>query len=237
MIDGNGLTSNGNMISSRIIRDNPLVRIDSEDDIVKEVNQIYRSDKPNNLEEKIINCIDLNALIDQDTPIYTRFLLTMISIEGLLIGGHDDDSISGKLSERVAYLLGESEPWLVEFFQVDPRQIPPEAVSENRVKLRTELLRFFKELYGKRSGAAHEGPNSKGRIVEESDYREADWIVRFLIFKLLDLRRTKGLTSIEKAEKPDGKSLAEYIQNCKFSFDITPFSHPTNPNEQSAAVS
>lgn len=199
----------------------PLIRVDVLDETIESASRVLKAEKPTELEEAIVNSLDVSGLISAETPLYIRFLLTVIAIESLLMHGESQESISSKLAERVAVLLGDTPAWMIEAFAVKREELTSEFVKAHLAESRIRLQNAFKILYGKRSGAAHEGLQSEGRLVSEEDYGQANMLLRFSLMMLFKLKESNGLERVAVGERHDGKSLAEYVDYCKFSFGGT----------------
>lgn len=200
------------------VYEEPLIRFNFLDEMIESASKVLKADPPTNLDEAIVSSFDVYGLISAQSPLYIRFLLTMIAIETLLMRGESPDAISATLSERIAILLGDTPAWMIEAFGVKREELTHAFVESHLVESRTKLQSSFKALYGKRSGAAHEGAESRGRTVEEEDYRDANMLFRFALEMLFQLKEKKGLDHIARGDKHDGRSLAEWVDSCKFSF-------------------
>lgn len=186
----------------------------SFDGLINSINEIYSKDNPNELEDRIKSAVDTYGIIDMTTPLDLKFLLTVISMEGLLVG--KSDYLRWRFREKVALLLGDSLEWLAFFLKKKMYEITEEDVVENLVDSRIELSRRMSDVYDKRSELAHlivrEGrPKEK---ITERDFRFAEWIFNLLLRKLLDLRSTRGINRIEKDKK--GNALDRYLEAIKF---------------------
>ena len=184
------------------------------DGLINSINDIYSKDKPNELESRIKSAVDTFGMIDMTTPLEIKFLLTVISMEGLLIGKRD--YLRWRFREKVALLLGDSREWLAFFLKKDWKEITEEEVNKNLADSRIELSRRMSDVYDKRSELAHltvRKNKSKGEITE-GDFRFVEWIFNLLLRKLLDLRLTRGIDRIEKEEK--GNPLERYLEEIKF---------------------
>lgn len=201
----------------------PLIRFDFLDGLIESASKVLKADPPTDLDEAIVNSFDVYGLISAQSPLYIRFLLTMIAIETLLMHGESQDAISSTLSERIAILLGDTPAWMIESFRIKREELTAAFAKSHLVESRTKLRSSFKILYGKRSGAAHEGVESGGRPIEEDDHRNANMLFRFALEMLFQLKERKGLDRIAKGDRRDGKSLAEWVDSCKFSFpEVSP---------------
>ena len=196
----------------------PLIRFDFLDEMIESASKVLKADPPTDFDEAIVSSFDVYGLISAQSPLYIRFLLTMIAIETLLMHGESPDAISSTLSERIAILLGDTPAWMIESFGIKREELTTAFVESHLVESRAKLQSSFKALYGKRSGAAHEGAEPRGRTVEEEDYRNANMLFRFALEMLFQLKEKKGLDRIAKDDRRDGKSLAEWVDSCKFSF-------------------
>jgi len=185
------------------------------DGLINSINEIYSKDKSNKLEDRIKSAVDTFGLINMTTPLELKFLLTVISMEGLLIGKRD--YLRLRFREKVALLLGDSLEWLAFFLKKKMYEITEEEVNKNLVNSRIELSRMMSDVYDKRSQLAHltvrSSDKSKEKITD-GDFLFAEWIFNLLLRKLLDLRLTQGINRIEKDKK--GDSLEHYLEEIKF---------------------
>ena len=186
------------------------------DETIHQINEIYSKEQPNELERRIKSAIDTYGMIDMTTPLEIKFLLTVISMEGLLIGYGERDYIGWKFREKVALLLGDSREWFASFLKKEPKEITEEDVNRNLVPSRMELSRKMAEVYDKRSRFAHltVGKKKSKEEITEGDFRFVEWIYTLLLRKLLNLRLTRGLDRIEKTK--ENKSLNLYLEEITF---------------------
>jgi len=215
-----GFFDDGNVISSRQTGDKkmPLLRISLLDEEIHSANEVLKTDHPTDLDECIINTIDVFGLIRPGSPLNVRFLITVIAIESLLAGEESEDSISSRLSERIASLLGDAPAWMIMKYGIKREELTEEYINSHLADSRIALQSEFKKIYSKRSGVAHEGLPSEDRGISKEDYNLANTLLRFALQRLLQLRRAGVINRIGRGTKPDEKSLIDYLNQLKYSF-------------------
>jgi len=206
-----------------------LFRDKEYDGFISALSQILVSDEKCELDTRIVQAIDVFGMIDDNTPLYVRFMLCVIALEGLLSKG-DRGTIRARLCEYISFLLGDSEWWLLGSENELIQQPTHKRVKgAGLVESRSSLYTIVGKMYDKRSGFAHTG--RKGEPNEEiivDDYMFVAALLRKLVERLVELRR-KGIEHLIK--KPPGKnSLEDYVENLKFSGS---FQSPTVPVERS----
>ena len=185
---------------------------------ISEINDIINKTSPTDLEQRITNAIEVYGLIDDNTSLHVSFLLCVIALEGLLLSGNDRDYLGWKLSEKITYLIGESEAWMIMFFNLPPQMTGTISHFKEKHLLEAKigLSQLVKELYGKRSGFAHSGLTDSEESISEEDFQKVDSIRRWIIERLLELSRN-GITHLKKGKGIDNDSLDVYIQKLKYS--------------------
>lgn len=143
--------------------------------------------KRNTLEDKIIQSIKLYWLSRMSEKIETRFLLTISSLESLLLTKNDRDYIGLKLSEKTTFLL------------------------EDNIDKRISLFKRMKKYYEKRSRLIHSGKSD----INRTDERTIASIYRVLVFKLLELGQ-KYKKMEQKSHSRDQEGIEDYINGMKF---------------------
>jgi Apea-like HEPN len=195
-------------------------RKENLDYAVSSINKILSKGNKTDLESSIINAIEIFGMIDASTPLHVRFILCMISLESLLISGKPEN-ILYKLSEKVTFLIGDSESWLHFYLRdetLDRESFNKDLFKRDIIQARRRLNKMVGDLYNKRSGFAHTGFVDEKRSITEQDYAEATNILRLTLIKLLYLYNNgDGILYIGK--RPDSRynSLDEYIENLKYS--------------------
>ena len=95
-----------------VIERNPIVKIPRLDNIICHLTNITKKDNRTELEHRIVNAIDIFGMIEENTPLQIRFLLCIISLEGLLLAKEDKDYLGSRIADKMAFLLGDSPEWL-----------------------------------------------------------------------------------------------------------------------------
>jgi hypothetical protein len=192
----------------------PIIRAASFDSKVSELTVIVKKIDRNEIEKRILNALDIFGMIDASTPLHIRFMLCIISLEGLLLGEDNRDYLRWKLAEKVAFLLGDVSEWFEFAYNISDKNtitedFKKEKLADSRIRLNNEVIK----LYDKRSAFAHGG---KGKEITFDDYRKACLILRLLVDKLLELRK-EGITHLSKKNDKDAGYLDEYIAGVKYS--------------------
>jgi hypothetical protein len=153
-------------------------------------------------------------------PLLQGFILCMISLESLLLSSKQEN-IGYKLSEKVTFLIGDSEQWLRYHLQdetFDIRSINKDLFKRDIIQARRGLSKMVGDLYNKRSGFAHSGLVDDKRSITEHDYTMAAGILRLTLDKLLTLYKGgDGILYISKQTDSRYSSLDEYIEIVKYS--------------------
>lgn len=182
---------------------------------IKTVTRFIRSDESHEIAERSLLAIDIYGMIEEDTPVPLKFLLSVIAIESLLLSRDDRDFLGWKLREKVAILLGDTPGWLREFLKKD--KLTEEEYEKERVAARAELAKRVGRMYDKRSGIAHPKPSGNDEKVTEDDFQFASMIFRFSIQRILSLYTVKKITRVGKTDTIDEKSLDSFIESLKYS--------------------
>ncbi len=168
--------------------------------------------------KKCLSAVDIYGLIERETPVEVRFLLSVISLEAILLGKNDKELIGMKLREKVAILVGDTPAWFAEHLgKEDPTR---EECEANRVAARIDLSKQVYDMYDKRSKFAH--ADNEREKVTESDYRFATMIFRLSLQRVVSLYE-KGIRRVAKADTVDKESLDFLIEFQKYS---TPLGWP-----------
>lgn len=157
---------------------------------------------------------DVFGILDSESPLHVKFILTMIALESLLTRGDSSDYLGWKLGERVAFLIGDDPVWMAKHYDKNPTEITKDYISKSLQGSRTELDKSVRDLYNKRSGIAHEGLTSKGREITSEDFDKASLILHLTLKKILEMRK-KSINLIAREEGK--KSLVDLINNLKYS--------------------
>src|SRR5208337_1299356 len=167
---------------------------------VKNLTQLMKGES-DDIGRRCLTAIDVYCMIDQETPLQVRFLLSVIATEGLLLGKDDRDFLGWKLREKVAILIGDTTAWFVIYLQKDVRKDgwpSKEECDANRVAARAALAKRVGDMYNKRSKFAHGSAKDKDQVGEE-DFRFASMVFRLSMQRLLTLRE-KGISRIHKED-------------------------------------
>lgn len=205
-----------------VIGRNPIVRSPSLDRMIGYLTNITKKDNRTELEDRIVNAIDTFGMIEDNTPLRIRFLLCIISLEGLLLGKGDKDYLGWKLAEKIAFLLGDSPKWLTFAYNVsnEDKSIASEKlIAEKLAESRRKLAAHIRESYEKRSAFAH--ANGKGRTrkkekeITVTDFNNSSMILRLAIEKLTELARS-GFTHLSKENNQDTHYIDKYVDDLKY---------------------
>jgi hypothetical protein len=186
------------------------------DEMIDKINSMYATVEPNELQRRMKNSIYTYGMIEKAMPIETKFLLTVISIEGLIISYEERDYIGWKFREKIAILLGDTIEWMAFFLRKNQGAVTNEDIESNLVSSRIELSRRIGDVYDKRSRLAHlsvEKKKSRKGITDE-DLLFVEWMYHLLLDKLMKLCLSEGLETIEKTKEK--KSLNSYLEKIKF---------------------
>lgn len=184
---------------------------------VKTITRFIRCNESHDIAKRCCLAIDIYGMIEEDTPVALKFLLSVIALESLLLSKDDKDVLGWKLREKVAILLGDTPNWLMEFLKKD--KWTEEVCDRVRVAARAELAKKVGEMYEKRSGIAHPKPSQKDEVTED-DFNFASMIFRFSMQRILSLHTTKGIIRVGKTDTIDDKSLDSFIESLKYSVPL-----------------
>lgn len=181
---------------------------------VATLSNMIRKEDTSELARRCLSAVDIFGMIERETPLEVRFLLSVIPLEGILLGKNDKDYLGMKLREKVTILLGDTPYWLRTCLG---KESPTEEErSNNRVPARIELAKRISEMYGKRSGFAH--ADDEPEKVTESDCIFASEIFRLTLQRILSLYEKEGINRIaKKNDTLDKKSLDYFIESLKYS--------------------
>ena len=202
-----------------------FVRRDFLDQMVSDITSMRINKHPSDLEKRLLNAVDIFGLVDDATPLHIRFLLCIIALEGMLLAEGEKDYLGWKLSEKVAFLLGDTPAWIVTFYRIPPEDVrtslTDDYINKKRSSARSALDRQMKKFYGKRSGFAHGGLEAdKSKKISSDDYNMISSILRWTIEKLIELHKS-GINHIATKDKEkiseDASSLDAYIEKLRYS--------------------
>jgi hypothetical protein len=185
--------------------------IDELEHFSKLVSSMTRSAALSEIEQNVLSAIDVYGLIQRETPIELKFLLSVIALEGLLSAKYDIDFLAWKLREKVALLLGDNEAWLRQYLRRPfEEKVTPEEIEKHRVSARRELARRVAGMYGLRSQFAH----ARGRMGEEitdRDFGFASFVFRFSLQRVLQLYDKEGIRTVSKADPKDEQKASQSL--------------------------
>jgi hypothetical protein len=196
----------------QIDRNITLFRIELFDNRIKEMNEIIDSINRSELEERIISVIDIMGMINDQIPLEMRYLLCIISLEKLLL--YEKDYLGWKLAERISFLLGLEDLWLLTFDNYNEIFTNEELRKDVLPKAKFELNKKIKKLYDKRSSFAHSGKIQN--MITPEDFRFAQRLVVWLVELLMNLRKI-GIKCIQNQTNDIGNpiSLEAHIDRMK----------------------
>jgi hypothetical protein len=197
-------------------------RTDGLDQMVSDISSIVNSKNPTDLDKRIVNMIDIFGLIDDLTPLYVRFLVSIVSLENLLLD--ERDYLGWKLAEKISYLIGDTRAWFATYYGIEPENEADELtdafIKENSAMARIALDRTIRRFYEKRSAIAHGGlEGSRNKRITANDYNLAISLVLWTVEKLLELRRNNGIEHIANKTtdtSEDMTSLNYYLEKMKY---------------------
>jgi hypothetical protein len=180
------------------------------------LSRLIQYKKQGEMARRCISGVDVFGMINYDTSLEVKFLLSVIATEGLLLGRDDKDFLGWKLKEKIAIILGDTPVWLMEYLG---KKNVPTATQRNRYRIaaRRGLAKKIGEMYEKRSRFAHQ--DNKTRITPE-DYRFASMIFRLTLQRVLWLYSTKGIKRVNKQSKTDVRSIDGFIEDMKYSVPL-----------------
>lgn len=178
------------------------------------LSNMVRKEDASELAKRCLSAVDIYGMIERETPLEVRFLLSVISLEGILLSKDDvAQGLGMRLKEKVAILLGDSHFWFVTY--LEKGNPTPQECEANRVAARAALAKKVSDMYGKRSGFAHAKNDSEK--VTESDYNFASTIFRLSLQRILSLWEKQGIRRITKSDTVDKESLEYFIESLKYS--------------------
>jgi len=192
-------------------------RINSEiEEYLQTINGFVRNQTDDEIARRCLSAIDTYGLMQSETPLELRFLLSVIGTECLLLGREDKDFLGWKLREKVAILFGDSAVWFREF--LNKKTPTQDECNENRVAAKADLAKRITDLYEKRSALVHRYDEEKK--LTEDDFRLASMIMRFSMQKLLRLYVKAGIRRVSKVSTVDPQSLDGFIESIKYSVPL-----------------
>jgi hypothetical protein len=155
-------------------------------------------------------------MMERQTPIELRFLLSVMATERLLLGGEDKDFLGWKLREKAAMLLGDTPGWLREYLGKGPKDaLTEEECNESRAAARADLAKKIRTIYEKRSGLVHQD-EGETRVTED-DFALASMLFRWSLHRIVRLYAEKAIRRISKKTTVDLESLDGFIESMKYS--------------------
>ena len=179
--------------------------IDELEGYSKLVSSMTRIESISEIEQNVLSAIDVYGLIQRETPVELKFLLSVIALEGLLSGKYDFDFLAWKLREKVALLIGDDGAWIREYLQTPfDEEVTSEEIEKYRVPARRELARRVARMYGLRSQFAHARGKMEDEITDK-DFRFASFVFRFSLQRVLQLHEREGIRTVSKPDQKDEK--------------------------------
>jgi hypothetical protein len=146
--------------------------------------EITQSRRPNELQKRIIQSMQIFGLSRLSRKTELRFLITIAAIESLLLTKTDRDYLGLKLAEKTAFLL------------------------ENERERRIVLYKLMKNYYDMRSGIIHRGTSD----ISKDDEENISGLYRYLINKLIDLS-SKYEKMEQKSSDTDEEGIEDYVND------------------------
>jgi hypothetical protein len=181
---------------------------------------VKKSEKEqSDIEKGISNALDSLGIIETGTPLHLKFLLSIFSLEGLVLSGEDKEySLRKKLPEKIAFLIVDSSNWQETIRDLGLENFLLKSLAEARVS----LVKKLEKMYDKRSDVAHSRVGNDKVLIE--DFNFISRILRLVIMKLSGLNerddeRHKRITHVKKKKilLNDESSLDTYIDILKYS--------------------
>jgi hypothetical protein len=197
-------------------------RIDVFDQMVTDITNMRINKHTSEIEKGVLNAIDIFGLSDSATALEIRFLVCVTALEGLLLSKDDKDYLGWKLSEKVAFLVGDTREWIATFYNIPLKDrvttLTDDYINQERVSARKALYRCMKKLYSKRSGFTHGNLESdKEKRITINDYDMISSILIEIIKKLTQLHKNGRIKHIASRSEEDKSSLDHHIEELRYS--------------------
>jgi hypothetical protein len=182
------------------------------------VNDFVRRRTDDEIARRCLSAIDIYGMMEKETALKLKFLLSIMATESLLLGKDDKDFLGWKLREKVAILLGDTPNWVKQHLSKSPKDsLTREECDQARPAARAELAKKVGMIYDKRSALVHQ---DAGEEITEDDFRFASMIMRFSLHRILRLYNEKGITRVSKTSTVDPQSLDGFIESMKYSVPL-----------------
>ena len=183
------------------------------------VNDFVRKGTDDEIARRCLSAIDIYGMMEGQTPIELRFLVSVMATERLLLGRDDKDFLGWKLREKAAILLGDTPGWLEEYLGKIPKDaLTAEECNESRAAARADLAKKVGTIYEKRSGLVHQD-EGETRVTED-DFSLASMLFRWSLHRIVRLYAEKGIRRISKKSTVDLESLDGFIESMKYSVPL-----------------
>jgi len=181
------------------------------------VNDFVQKGTEDEIAQRCLSAIDIYGMMEEQTPIELKFLLSVMAIERLLLGRDDRDFLGWKLREKAAILLGDTPSWLKRYLGKSSKDtLTEEECNKSRAGARADLARRVGTIYGKRSALVHPGEEE----VTEDDFHLASMLFRWSLSRIIRLYSEKGIRRISKTSSLDLESLDGFIESMKYSVPL-----------------
>ena len=182
------------------------------------VNDFVRKGIDDEVARRCLSAIDIYGMMERETALKLKFLLSVMAVESLLLGKDDKDFLGWKLREKVAMLLGDTPVWVKQYLGKEPEEkLTDEERDKARSAARAELAKSVGKIYDKRSALVHQ---DAGEEITEDDFIYASNIMRFSLHRILRLYNEKGVRRVSKTSTVDPQSLDGFIESMKYSVPL-----------------
>jgi hypothetical protein len=182
------------------------------------VNSFVQGGANDEIAKRTLSAIDIYGMMEKETALELKFLLSIMATESLLLGKDDKDFLGWKLREKVAILLGDTPVWIKQYLGKEPEEkLTDEECDKARSAARAELARNVRMIYDKRSALVHQ---DAGEEITEDDFIHASNIMRLSLHRILRLYNEKGVRRVSKTSTVDPQSLDGFIESMKYSVPL-----------------
>ena len=178
------------------------------------VNKMLNKNQKNEIEKNIVRAVDVVGSVEIKPNFKVVFSLCMNAMENLLTGEQRGD-LRYKTSERMAFLLGDSERWIRFNKKISEEKRPnltKNFISRHLAKSRYDLFRTVNDLYTKRSKFIH---LEQKQQIDEDDYYKAKLLLLLLVEKLLSLLN-QNIVRCNSESSNDTESIEHVVNQLKF---------------------
>lgn len=179
------------------------------------VNEFAKKGGNDDIGRRCLSALEIYGMIERETPVELKFLLSVIATEGLLLDKDDKDFLGWKMREKVAVLLGDTPVWMQTYLK--KVELTSQDYDSNRLAARVDLARKVGRMYDKRSRFAHQDEETR---VEEDDFHFASMVFRFALQKIVSLYSDKGIRRVRKESPVDLQSLDGLLESLKYSVPL-----------------